>query len=79
MARRDAHIADCALCQGQLASPQPFHEDLCHMDISPDGDRGMVQCPHLAEPGSKARLCLRHLEGAHESWLRLLQRTASLN
>jgi len=82
MTRHDAHIADCALCQRQLADPQPFHDDLCHMDINPEndyGDREWIQCPHLAEPGGKVQICMRHLEGAHAAYVRMVARTAPLN
>ena len=82
MPRRDAHIPDCDLCRGQLADPQPYHEDLCHIDINPDNDYHefvWIQCPHLAAPGSKLGICMRHLEAAHDAYVQLVARTAPLN
>ena len=79
--RQGSHVPGCELCQRQLADPQPFHGDLCHMNIHPDGGRWddppVVQCPHLAEPGRE--LCARHLESAREAYARWVARTAPLN
>lgn len=77
------HAETCDLCQRQLAGPQPFHEDLCHMNIRPDdpyGDYPVIQCPHLAGPGARrSKLCAHHLEGAQEAYARWVARTAPLN
>lgn len=82
--RQAVHVEGCDLCRRQLARPQPFHGDLCHTNIHPDGgswdDAPVVQCPHLAEPGARrAKMCARHLEGAREDYARWVARTAPLN
>lgn len=81
--RQEAHVSDCELCRRQLASPQPFHGDLCHLNIAPGGDREdgpIIQCPHLVLGGSKqAMLCDRHLEDAARQYREWVARTAPLN
>ncbi len=82
MRGNDVHVADCTLCQGQIANPQPWHDDLCHINIRPGDDYGelpSIQCPHLAAPGSKLGICMRHLEAAHDAYVRMVNRTAPLN
>jgi hypothetical protein len=77
-AHQDAHNAGCELCRSQLASPQPFHDDLCHMHIGQDNEP-VIQCPHLAVPGQPSKICAHHLEAAAESYARLVERTAPFN
>jgi hypothetical protein len=77
-AHQDAHNAACGLCRFQLADPQPFHDDLCHMHIGP-GAEPVIQCPHIAVPGNPSKICAHHVEGAVESYARLVERTAPFN
>ena len=74
---QDTHNAGCGLCQRQLTEPQPFHEDLCRFNIAPNPSDSVIQCPHLAVPGSE--LCGHHLEHAITGYIQLTAHTAPFN
>jgi hypothetical protein len=80
-AYQSAHNAGCDLCRRQLADPQPFHDDLCCMNIYPGfdwDDETVIQCPHIAAPGP-SKLCMGHLEAAATAYERIVARTAPFN
>lgn len=82
-AYQDAHNADCEVCTAAISRPpQPFDDNLCHMDIRPgDGwdDSPGVQCPHLPVPGSPLRICEHHLEAAARLYAHVAARKAPFN